>query len=86
MGLHAEIMSLRETLGISYKDASHRLYLAECEKLKTEERAKKALSILTMRTSDALYGFQTMLDHLAHRGDRNAEAEAVAGSSRLGHA
>jgi hypothetical protein len=62
MGLHAEIMSLRETLGISYKDASHRLYMAEWDKVKTDERTHKAFSILSARARDALNGFQTQLN------------------------
>lgn len=62
MGLHAEVLSLRETLGISYKDACHRLYMAECEKLKTDERMKKAFSVLNIRAKDALYRCQTRLN------------------------
>lgn len=35
--LHAEIKALQETLGISYKDATHRLYMTEVEKMKIEK-------------------------------------------------
>ncbi|KAF4618025.1 hypothetical protein D9613_011581 [Agrocybe pediades] len=34
LNLHAEVLALQERLGISYKDACHRLYLAEIEKNK----------------------------------------------------
>ena len=61
MGVHAEVMALQEMLGISYKDASHRLYMAECEKLKTDEKTQKAFSIVKERTQGALVGFQRRL-------------------------
>ena len=44
--LHAEVLMLQETLGISYKDASHRLYLAELEKLKVADEKYKAFKNL----------------------------------------
>ena len=54
LGLHAEIMSLHETLGISYKDASHRLYMAEWEKLKTDARTQKVFNLLTTHTKSTI--------------------------------
>ena len=47
--LHAEVLALQETLGISYKDASHRLYLAELEKLKVADEKYKAFKNLGNR-------------------------------------
>ena len=38
--LHAEVVALQQKLGISYKDASHQLYMAELEKLKVAELMK----------------------------------------------
>jgi hypothetical protein len=35
--LHAEVKALQNRLGISYKDAAHRLYLIEVEKMKIEK-------------------------------------------------
>ena len=64
LGLHAKIMSLRETLGISYKDASHRLYMAEWEKLKTDARTQKAFNLLTTRTKKTIEKLQTSLGQL----------------------
>ena len=34
MDLHSEIKALQNLFGISYKDAAHRLYMIEVEKLK----------------------------------------------------
>lgn len=46
MGLHAEIVELRDQLGISYKDAAHRLYMAELERVKkTDASARFAAAI-----------------------------------------
>jgi hypothetical protein len=42
--LHAEVKALQETLGISYKDAAHRLYMAEVAKMKTEKQAELAMT------------------------------------------
>jgi hypothetical protein len=39
--LHAEIKALQSLLGISYKDAAHRLYMKEVEKLKNERLTEK---------------------------------------------
>lgn len=64
MGIHADIMALRDTLGISYKDASHRLYMAEWEKLKVDDAAHKAYQILNKRTHDAVVNLQKRLQGL----------------------
>lgn len=37
--MHAEVKSLQQTLGISYKDAAHRLFMAEVERLKVVDSA-----------------------------------------------
>ena len=44
--LHAEVVALQQKLGISYKDASHRLYMAELEKLKVADETHKAFKNL----------------------------------------
>lgn len=54
MSLHAEIIALRDRYGITYKDAAHRLYMAECEKIRTDDRAKKAFSFLAKRTRESI--------------------------------
>lgn len=44
MNLHAEVKALQETLGISYKDAAHRLYMAEVNKMKAEKDSEVAFT------------------------------------------
>jgi hypothetical protein len=54
LAAHAEVLALQQRLGISYKDASHRLYLAEVERMKADEKAVKAFKILEEATRKAL--------------------------------
>ena len=49
MTLHADVMSLRDSLSILYKDASHRRYMNEFEKLKIDDKTVKAFSCMTKR-------------------------------------
>lgn len=42
LAAHAEVIALQKQLGISYKDASHRLYMAEVERLKVIDAECKA--------------------------------------------
>ncbi|KAF8800760.1 hypothetical protein BYT27DRAFT_7116735 [Phlegmacium glaucopus] len=65
LGLHAEIKSLQERLGISYKDASHWLYMSELEKLKAEKDASKAFCNLKLQTDGAVKMFNEMAAKLA---------------------
>jgi hypothetical protein len=51
---HAEIIALQERLGISYKDAANRLYMAELERVKAEERKYKGFKKLQDSTEKAL--------------------------------
>ena len=76
MGLHAEIVALRDSLGITYKDASHRLYMTEWEKVKTDERTNKAFSILGERTRASLFNIQSRLKQLDGRISEVDDAEA----------
>ena len=41
--LHSEIKALQDRLGLSYKDAAHRLYMSEVEKLRMEKHAARAM-------------------------------------------
>ena len=38
LSAHNEVVLLQERLGISYKDASHRLYMAELERVKMDQK------------------------------------------------
>ena len=69
MGLHAEIMSLRDILGISYKDACYRLHMAKWEKLKTDDRTHKAFALLSNQTRQFLRIFQARLGELGREGN-----------------
>lgn len=51
---HAEVLALQERLGISYKDASHRLYMAEMERMKAEENFFRAFNDLQAATKKKL--------------------------------
>lgn len=42
LNLHAEIKALQTLLGISYKDAAHRLYMTEVEKMKAEKQVENS--------------------------------------------
>jgi hypothetical protein len=44
LGLHAEVKALQGQFGISYKDAAHRLYHAEVQKLSALTDCEAALS------------------------------------------
>lgn len=51
--------ALQKTLGISYKDAAHRLFLAEVERVKKTDSAEKSFSAIqqslqSVATSDIL--------------------------------
>jgi hypothetical protein len=47
-------LALQEWLGISYKDTSHQLYMAELEKAKSDEIMHKAFVNLQILTEEAL--------------------------------
>ena len=50
--LHAEVEALQKTLGISYKDAAHRLFMTEIERVKKADSAAKGYSALRKRIGD----------------------------------
>lgn len=50
---HAEVKALQQTLGLSYKDAAHRLYMAEVERVKKADSAAKSFAAIR-RSLDAL--------------------------------
>jgi hypothetical protein len=59
LSCHAAVKALQKQLGISYKDASHRLYMAEIEKLEQHERTQKRLADLKERTEQSLRSFES---------------------------
>ncbi len=44
--LHAEVKALQATLGISYKDVAHWLFLAEVERVKKPDSAAKSFAAI----------------------------------------
>ena len=69
MEQHAEVMSLRDHLGISYKDAYHHLYLAELERLKAERVCLFGLERFDQDIEDAL----SMVARVAEGDGNNRE-------------
>ena len=63
-------MALQERLGISYKDASHRLYMAELERLKADERMFRAFAIQQASTEKALEKAYKSVKDLEDKGDK----------------
>jgi hypothetical protein len=51
---HAEVLALQAKLGISYKDAAHRLYMAELERLKVDQKMYRAFNTLQASTRQTL--------------------------------
>ena len=78
MTLHADVMSLQGSLGISYKDASHWLYMNKFEKLKIDDKTVKAFSCMTKRLWDSLTHFQKRLETQSPGSDANADADTDA--------
>ncbi|KAF8806362.1 hypothetical protein BYT27DRAFT_7257100 [Phlegmacium glaucopus] len=54
LSAHSEVLVLQETLGISYKDAAHCLYMAELERVKTDQKMYKAFVTLQGSTEKTL--------------------------------
>jgi hypothetical protein len=54
LSAHAEVLALQKRLGLSYKDAAHRLCMAEIEKMKADEKAYKSFAKLAASTEKAL--------------------------------
>ena len=44
--LHAEVEALQKSLGISYKDAAHCLFMTEIEQVKKADSAAKGFSVV----------------------------------------
>ena len=72
LSCHAEIKSLQAHLGISYKDASHRLYLAEIEKFWGQNITMKTYAQLRGRVDDNLRIFESRLSGILTSPDADA--------------
>ena len=74
--LHAEVLALQESLGISYKDASHRLYLAELEKLKVADEKYKAFKNLGKRLGKFVDGINEDFIQRSDSSDDDLDPDA----------
>jgi hypothetical protein len=70
LSLHAEVKAMQGRLGISYKDATHRLYMAEIEKLALHSSSMKANTILKNRLVDGIKSLETKLLAIGRLGGR----------------
>jgi len=61
LGCHAEVKALQNHLGTSYKDASHRLYMTEVEKLEQQAINLKMYSTLKERMEYGRTSFESRL-------------------------
>jgi hypothetical protein len=53
--MHAEVKALQAHLGISYKDAAHRLHMAALEGLKANRQAARALTMLREKADRTVF-------------------------------
>jgi hypothetical protein len=66
------VVVLQERLGISYKDAAHRLYMAEMERVKRDQFMYKAftnLEVSTKKTLEMAYKSISVIDIGSSRED-----------------
>lgn len=54
LALHAEVLALQQKLGLSYKDAAHRLYTAEAAKLLAMDVNRKAFRSLQVEMEHSI--------------------------------
>ena len=59
LSCHAEVKALQNKLGMSYKDASHCLYMAEVEKLELQDITLKTYATLKERMEHNLKSFES---------------------------
>jgi histidinol dehydrogenase len=67
---------MKERFGITYKDAAHRLYMAELEKVKSDEKMQKAFANLQVSTEQALKKAYDSIRKIQNKQDaENTQAE-----------
>ena len=74
--LHAEVVALQQHLGITYKDASHWLYMAELEKLKAADLAHKAFKNLNNHLETYLKSLNMHFTDAGYMGKQSPHANA----------
>lgn len=53
--MHAEVKALQKSMGLSYKDAAHRLYMAELERLRAIREAAAAVRNIRERSDRTVF-------------------------------
>jgi len=84
LSCHAAVKALQDQFGISYKDASHRLYLAEVEKLEQQDITLKTYATLKERLEDNLESFERRFADIMVRTPYHECSKAIADSQRCG--
>ena len=82
LGCHAEVKALQNTLGTSYKDASHRLYMAEVETLEQQDIMLRTYAILKKRMEWDMKSFEQRLSSIPLRSSSHDENMANAADSQ----
>jgi hypothetical protein len=85
LSCHAEVKALQNQLGTSYKDASHRLYMAEVEKLEQQDITLKTYATLKKRMELNLQSFESRFSKIpirpaSHKSPNDTRAEPPADS------
>jgi len=85
LSCHAEVKALQNQLGTSYKDASHRLYMAEVEKLEQQDVTLKTYATMKERMKCSLESFKHRFSEipirpLSHESDNDTMANPPADS------
>jgi hypothetical protein len=60
--IHAEVKAMQEKYGLSYKDAAHRLYHSEVQKLKAEDIAYRSMQEMNQQNSSIVQDLQMRID------------------------
>jgi hypothetical protein len=67
LSCHAEVKALQNNLGTSYKDAGHRLYMAEIEKLEQQDVTLRTYATLKERIEYNLKSFERRFSDIPFR-------------------
>lgn len=75
LSCHADVKALQTQLGTSYKDASHRLYMAEVEKLEQQDITLKTYATLKETMECNLKSFESRFSKV-RANDNKADSPA----------
>jgi hypothetical protein len=78
LSCHAEAKGLQDQLGTSYKDATHRLYMAEVEKLEQQDITLKTYATLKERVENKLISFERRFSEITPSSHSDITADPPA--------